>query len=115
LAAHPTRHDRDVKTSRILVPVVALAALAVGCSSTPTVDQSDLEGEVSAQLEQEVGTAPDDVSCPGDLTGEVGETMRCTLTAGEDELGLTVEVTEVDGEDVGFDIQVDEAGEGEPS
>ncbi len=34
--------------------------------------------------------------------------MRCTLTAGADEVGLTVTVTEVDGERVDFDIEVDD-------
>lgn len=49
-----------------------------------------------------------EVTCPDDLTAEVGATTRCTLTAGGTELGVDVEVTEVSGGDVSFDIQVDE-------
>jgi hypothetical protein len=95
--------------ARALAALSAVLLLSTGCGdSTPTVDRSDLESEVSDQLEQQVGTAPDDVECPGDLEGEVGRTMRCTLTAGTDEVGLEVKVTEIDGDDVSFDIQVDD-------
>ncbi|MEO9322534.1 DUF4333 domain-containing protein [Nocardioides sp. C4-1] len=90
-------------------PAVVLALALAGCSSGGSVDQSDLEDQISTQLEEEVGQAPDDISCPGDLDAEEGETMECTLTAGEDELGVQVEVTSVDGDNVKFDIQVDEA------
>lgn len=88
--------------------LAALALLLAGCSQSVTVGQAELEKEVSAQLEQTVGQAPDAVDCPGDLDGEVGAEMRCTLTAGEDELGLTVTVTSVEGKDVQFDIAVDD-------
>ena len=91
--------------------LVALAALA-GCGdSTPTVEQSKVEDTISSQLEAKVGTAPDDVSCPDDLEGKKGTTMRCTLTAGDDELGVTVTVTSVEGKQVNFDAEVDEMGE----
>jgi hypothetical protein len=83
-----------------------------GCgSSTPTVDKSKLEDEISKKLEAQVGTAPDDISCPDDLEGKKGTKMRCTLTAGEDKLGVTVTVTSVDGKQVNFDAEVDEMGE----
>ena len=58
-------------------------------------------------LEKEVGQRPDRIDCPGNLDGKIGETMRCTLTAGTDELGLTVTVTEIEGTTVNFDIEVD--------
>lgn len=95
--------------TRFAAPALAALALALtGCSQTVTVDEADLEAEVSRQLEASVGQAPDEIDCPGDLAGEEGTEMRCTLTAGEDELGLTVTVTGVDGTDVDFDVQVDE-------
>jgi type IV pilus biogenesis protein CpaD/CtpE len=97
---------------RALTVLAAAAFLAAGCSSTPSVSQSKVEDEVSTQLEAQVGQAPDSVDCPGDLTGEVGEEMRCTLTAGTDKVGLTVSVTEVDGSDVSFDIDVDDEVQG---
>ena len=98
---------RHPHTRRLAVALAAMA-LATACSTTPEVAEGDLEQEISDRLEDQVGTAPDDVDCPGGLEGKVGETQRCTLTAGNDELGVDVEVTSVEGEQVGFDIQVDE-------
>ena len=67
-----------------------------------------MEDKISSGLEKQVGTKPDDISCPGDLEGTVGKTMRCTLTAGTDKLGVTVKVTSVDGKKVNFDYEVDQ-------
>ena len=88
--------------------LAALALLLSGCSQSTTVDEKSVEEELSRQLEASAGQAPDDVDCPSDLDGEEGAEMRCTLTAGEDQLGVTVTVTAVDGEDVDFDFKVDE-------
>lgn len=74
----------------------------------PTLLRTSVEAEVSARLEEQVGVAPDDLSCPADLVGQVGEELRCVLTAGSDELGVTVTVTEVEGAEVRFDVEVDE-------
>ncbi|WP_137294244.1 DUF4333 domain-containing protein [Nocardioides dongxiaopingii] len=100
---------------RPLLLVGAAALVLGGCSAevsvgsdTPSVDQAEVETKISEELEAQVGQAPDAVDCPGDLEGEVDETMRCVLTAGEDEVGVTVTVTDVEGTDVGFDIQVDD-------
>ncbi len=96
-----------------LVRATALLAvtltLSVACSSTPTVSQSDLEDAVTEKLTKDVGTAPDDVVCPEEgLEGEVGGTQRCVLTAGDDELGVDIVVTGVEGSEVQFDIAVDD-------
>jgi len=88
--------------------LAALALLLSACSQSTTVDEKSVEDELSRQLEASAGQAPDDVDCPGDLEGEEGAEMRCTLTAGEDQLGVTITVTKVDGNDVDFDFQVDE-------
>lgn len=101
--------------SRLLTPAIALVALAAlsGCGdSTPSVDQGTLEDKISSGLEKEVGAKPDDVSCPEDLEGEVGTTMTCTLTAGTDELDVSVKVTSVQDSKVNFDFEVAQMGEG---
>ena len=103
-----TRTGAARRARRLLAPALLTAALLASCSSTPVVEAESLEQEISAQLEEQIGTAPDDVSCPDDLVGEEGETMRCTLTAGEDELDVDVTVTSVDGEDVYYQFEVGE-------
>lgn len=85
-----------------------LEPAAGGSSTAPTIAEPTLEQKVSSLLEQQVGQRPDQIDCPGALAGEIGETMRCTLTAGADQLGVTVTVTEVEGSTVNFDVEVDE-------
>ncbi|WP_206515947.1 DUF4333 domain-containing protein [Nocardioides pantholopis] len=99
------------------VPLALLAPLGLGglgacsasVSTTPAaVSEEQVERRATTELTRTIGTAPDDIDCPGDLEAEKGTTMRCVLTAGTDRLGVTVTVTRVDGEDVRFDIEVDE-------
>jgi hypothetical protein len=87
----------------------ASAVMVAACSSgPPMVAKNDLAGEISNQLKQQVGRAPDSVTCPDDLKGEVGTKERCELKDGSDTYGVTVTVTSVKGTDVKFDIKVDE-------
>lgn len=99
-------------TGRLLAGGVAiLAFVLVGCSFSlggVSMPQERLEELTADQLEQAFGVRPDTVTCPGDLKGEVGETMRCELTAGPDTLGVTIEVVGVEGEQIEFTAEVDE-------
>ncbi|MBX9243747.1 DUF4333 domain-containing protein [Actinotalea ferrariae] len=92
------------------VVIASLAALLGGCSVGPTVSVSpeSLAQQVSDQLEEQVGVAPDDVECPETLEGETGASTRCELMAGGATYGVTVTVTSVEGTTVRLDIQVDD-------
>lgn len=93
------------------VPATAVLVLAAaGCtfSSYTAISADALEQQVSDKLEQLANQRPDKVECPNDLKGEVGATVRCVLTAGADQLGVTVTAKSVDGDSVKFDIQVDD-------
>ena len=68
--------------------------------------KGEVETQVAAQLGQEVGEEPDEVTCPTGLDATVGAALTCTLTAAGDEADVDVEVTEVEGSDVAFDIEV---------
>ncbi len=71
---------------------------------------ADLEPEVTRELTELAGVAPDDLDCPDDLLGYVGATTTCVLIAGADRLEVSVTVTEAQEADVSFDIEVaDEA------
>lgn len=82
---------------------------AEGDGGMSTVPKVAVAQQVSDQLEARVGRAPDSVECPEGLKAEVGATLRCILTDGPMQFGVDVEVTAVDGSDVNFDIQVDDA------
>ncbi|MFC6286377.1 DUF4333 domain-containing protein [Nocardioides sp. GCM10027113] len=94
------------RTALVTLTLVAVGTLA-GCSAD-AVDKTDVEEQISTQLEAEVGQTPDRIECPGDLDAEVGATMTCLLYAGEDNIDVDVEVTSVDGDEVNFSIQVAE-------
>ena len=107
----PTRPARrTVRAVAVAAALPLLGSLALAaCSGTATVDQGDVEAEAATQLAEAVGSDTEpDISCPGDLTAEVGETLVCELSVeGDSEVyEVTIEVTEVDGDDVAFDVEV---------
>lgn len=84
----------------------AVALAAAGCG-TATIDQAEVERQAATAITQDVGTAPDRVVCPDDLEAKVDAKMRCVLVAPDQtELHADVRVTEADGEDARFDVQV---------
>lgn len=99
---------------RILTSFAAVAAsvlLVSGCSGSvsvgsDSVSKSDVESQITSQLEEQTGQTPDDVSCPDDLDAKVDATMTCVLTAGTDTVDVDVTVTSVKDGDVAFDIEV---------
>ena len=88
--------------------VATVAACSFSAGTNVSVDKGDLAKEISAQLEKQVGRAPDSVECPDDLKGEVGATTRCMLNDGGEKYGVDVNVTKVEGTDVKFDLKVDD-------
>lgn len=96
-----------------LAPALAALALTVApltaCSFSVgggTVEQAEVEQQVSTRLGEQVGQEPDDVTCPDDLEGEEGASMTCVLAAEGVEFDVEVVVTSVEDDRVEFDIQV---------
>jgi sRNA-binding carbon storage regulator CsrA len=71
------------------------------------VDGKNVAQSVLDQLSS-TGKDVDEVTCP-DLPARVGASERCTLVTGDETYGVTVTATSVQGNDVKFDIQVDQA------
>lgn len=105
----PSGRVLPVRVLRSVALLFGLALAATACTTDPVVGETELEKSVQQTLADKVGVSPDSVDCPGELTGKVGTTMRCTLTAGGDTLGLTVTVTSVDGDNIKYDVEVDKA------
>lgn len=88
--------------------------LTTGCSfdfsigGPATVDSEEVAEQASLELEQQVGRAPDDLTCSEGLPAEVDSSIRCELTDGGQTYGVTVTTTSVEGSDVEFDVLVDE-------
>lgn len=101
---------RPLTLARSLVLVTAGAALA-GCGllGPGSVPAADVEEQVTSELTELVGQAPDDVSCPEDLPAEEGAAITCVLSAGGETIDVEVTAASVDGSDVQLDIQVADA------
>jgi hypothetical protein len=93
----------------------AVSMLLAGCSASGDLEKSEpkMSAEkvatlVSEKLASTTGRPKPDISCPEDLVGKVGTTMRCKLTASDGStLGVTVKVTSVDGDQINFDFEAD--------
>ena len=94
------------RTTLCLVAALSLAGFgALGCG-TETIDAQDLEEEISNDLEQSAGNAPESVDCPDDIEAENGTEFTCTVnTQDGEELDFNGEIT---GDGDSFEGQVEE-------
>ena len=92
------------------VPILLLGLSACGSS---TLSRDEVATKAEDALEQQIGVRPN-INCPEDVEAKVGAQTRCTLTGGDDptEYGVSIKVTEVDGDNAKFDIQVDDQPSG---
>ena len=88
----------------VLLPVAPVLGLGLAaCSSS--IEQGELETQVSSTIESQFGVATD-VSCPGDLDAEVDATTECTAIDPDtgEEIALRITVTSVEDGTANFDI-----------
>jgi Domain of unknown function (DUF4333) len=88
--------DRMRRTGTVAAVLVLLAVLA-GCGKIATNDS------VEQQIKSQLGT--DSADCPDDLAGEVGRSIVCKATRGDDTFDVKVTVTSVQGDTINFDIE----------
>jgi uncharacterized protein DUF4333 len=96
------------QTFNVNVTVTSVDGKDVKFDMAETVDKQQVASILSNKLAQQVGRKPDSVTCPDNLKGVVGSSLRCQLTDGNDKYGVMVNVTSVDGGDVNFDFKVDD-------
>lgn len=72
------------------------------------VAKADLEKGIGDALQKSVGQRPDTVTRPGPIDANVGQSMRCELTAGSTKAGLTATINTGNGSDVRYSVQVDD-------
>lgn len=105
---------RPTLRSGSALAAITLAAALTGCSASAnfTVDPDAFATEVANTLQQQVGAdTPPNIDC-GDESIDIveGETVECELTVPDvtDIWDTTVTITEVDGTEYGFDVEVAE-------
>ena len=98
--------------SAVTVGIVALLVSACSVSvGTASLSATEVEEQATAALAEAQGVPLDDMpplECPSDLAAEVGATMVCVIgdPAQGNTYDVTITVETVEGDDVGFDIQV---------
>jgi hypothetical protein len=94
-------------TYNVNVTVTSVNGTAVNFDMVQTVDKNKVAGVISNKMTPLLGTAPDSVTCPDNLKGIVGATLRCQLSTGGKNYGVTVTVTYVAAGNVSFDMLLD--------
>jgi hypothetical protein len=99
------------QTFNVNVTVTSANGNDVKFDIVETVDKNQVASVISDKLTQQVGRRPDSVTCPDNLKGVEGATLRCQLTDAAHNYGVSVTVTNVDAGDVNFDFKVDDQPE----
>ena len=101
--------EMSVKSQKfnVNVTVTAITGDKANFDMVETVDKDEVAKDISDRLAQQI-RRPDSVTCPDNLKGAVGATLRCELTDQGQTYGMTVTVTDVTGGDVNFDYKVDD-------
>lgn len=102
------QRSRTLIRPLVLAAGAGLALAGCGMLGDGSVPAEDVETQVTDQLTELVGQAPEDVSCPEDLPAEEGAEMTCVLSAGVETIDVMVTVTSVEDGEVAFDIEVAE-------
>ena len=89
--------DRVRRAVIVGVAALGLAAGLGGCGKIATDDS------VEDQIKSQLGT--DSADCPTDLRGEVGQSITCKATHGDETFDVKVTVTSVEGNTINFDIE----------
>jgi hypothetical protein len=98
-----------VTRRRPLLAAVPVLLVGLAACGSGTLSSDEVATKAEDALEQQIGVRPT-ITCPDDVTAEVGAETRCTLTGGDDptKYGVSITVTEVDGDNAKFDVKVDE-------
>jgi hypothetical protein len=96
------------QTSTVNVTVSSINGDQAKFDMVNTIDKNQVASQISDQLAQQFGSKPDSVTCPDNLKGTQGATLRCQLVDSGQKYGITVTVNDVQGSDVNFGFKVDE-------
>ena len=85
----------DFKRVRLAgLGLAAAAVLVLGCQTTLTLNDDNLETEIASGIEQQ-GAGTSTVACPDDRPIQQGDTFQCVATFGDGST-VTLQVTQTD-------------------
>jgi hypothetical protein len=80
------------------------------CGEEKTIEAEGAERSVVDVVSGQTGFRPTDVSCPSDVEAKVDVTFACRFTGPEGPYVAHLKVTEVNGDDVGFQVDTERSG-----
>jgi hypothetical protein len=94
-------------TKTLALSAASVLALSLGAGiASASVSAADLQQVISSELGTQGGSPPDSVVCPGDLAIDVGASVTCAVTKGDETRGVTVSVVSADDGQPQFSIQL---------
>lgn len=102
-------------THALRFPVLGVVALAmlVGCTGTPSVSAGDVEEQAQQEFSEQFPV--DSVECSDELPAEVGASITCVLVSEGTSFEMTATVSDVQGDEADFDLELTRELEGETS
>ena len=102
--------DKDTVSwgDTVNVTVTSIEGDNVKFDMVQTIDKDQVAKQISEELGQQFGTKPETLTCPENLKGTPGATLRCELKDSGQTYGVTVTVNKVDGSDVNYGFKVDD-------
>lgn len=94
-----------------LIADVGACSCTIGSSGPRTLSKSRVADQITDKMTDAAGNKPDSVSCPRDLQAEVGAQVDREMKVKDKTYNVNVTVTSVEGDDVNFDIKVDDQPE----
>ena len=85
----------------------SLLALSSGAGiAAASVSATELQQMISSQVSSQVGAASVTVACPGDLATDLGASITCAVTVGDETRGVTVTVASVENGEAGLSLSL---------
>ncbi|MCW1959023.1 MAG: DUF4333 domain-containing protein [Mycobacterium sp.] len=89
--------------------IVTGSLLALGASAgiaAASMSGAEVQEMISSQLAAQTGTPPAAVDCPGELETDIGSSITCALTIGDETRGVTVTVVSFDNGQLNFSMKL---------
>lgn len=91
----------------VLLVAGFLLALSSGAGvASASVSAADLQQMISSELANQAGSPPDSVVCPRDLDTDIGASVTCAVTSGDETRGVTVTVASLDNGVAGLSMEL---------
>lgn len=84
------------------VDVTKVDGLLMNFTLIPVLPKADVQESLLNQLAEKLGSRPDSADCSGNLEGKPGNTIECTVKAGEETQDFTLTVNNVDGDKINY-------------